>query len=311
MYKYVIKRLIWIIPIILGVTFIVFSIISLTPGDPARLILGSSATEEAVTALRVNMGLEKPMIIRYFDYLMKAITGDFGKSYLTGQPVMNDIFKSWPITITIAFYSTILGSLLAIPLGIFAALRHRGAFDIISTVVSMIIVATPTAAISIILLLVFSLYLKVLPASGIESWKNYVMPVSVLLSFVLTSLMRLVRTTMLDTIKQDYITTIRAKGAPERVVVLRHAFKNVSLMVVTQIGMTFSSMLAGAVLVEQIFGMPGLGSLVLKSIRAKDIPSIMGTTIVLSLVVVFTVLILDIVYAYIDPRIRAKYAGGK
>jgi len=311
LYKYVIKRLIWIIPIILGVTFIVFSIISLTPGDPARLILGSSATEEAVTALRVNMGLEKPMIIRYFDYLMKAITGDFGKSYLTGQPVMNDIFKSWPITITIAFYSTILGSLLAIPLGIFAALRHRGAFDIISTVVSMIIVATPTAAISIILLLVFSLYLKVLPASGIESWKNYVMPVSVLLSFVLTSLMRLVRTTMLDTIKQDYITTIRAKGAPERVVVLRHAFKNVSLMVVTQIGMTFSSMLAGAVLVEQIFGMPGLGSLVLKSIRAKDIPSIMGTTIVLSLVVVFTVLILDIVYAYIDPRIRAKYAGGK
>jgi peptide/nickel transport system permease protein len=311
MHKYVVKRLLWIIPILLGVTLIVFTILSFSPGDPARIMLGMTAPDAAVDALREELGLNNPFFIRYFSYVVRALQGDFGISYATQQPVMNDILRSWPVTIKLAFFSTVLGALIAIPTGIISAIKHRSIFDIFATVASMVLMAMPGAGLALLLLLIFSLWWPILPAGGISSWKNFVLPVFCLLTVVATSLMRLVRTTMLDTLKQDYITTIRAKGAPERVVILRHAFKNISLMIITQIGMSFSGLLAGAVLIEHIFGMPGLGSLLMKAIRGKDVPTVMATTIVLSLVCVVTILLLDMIYAYIDPRIKAKYLGGR
>jgi peptide/nickel transport system permease protein len=310
MYRYVAKRLLWVIPILLGVSFIVFSILSFSPGDPARIMLGSAAPEAAIDALREELGLNQTFFVRYFGYVFSAIRGDFGISYATQQPVMNEIVRAWPVTIRLAIIATVLGAFIAIPLGIIAAMKHRSLFDVFTTVASMVFMAMPGAGLALLLLLIFSLWWPVLPAGGISSWKNYVMPVFCLLTVVATSLMRLVRTTMLDTLRQDYITTVRAKGAPEHIVILRHAFKNISLMIITQIGMSFSALLAGAVLIEQIFGMPGLGSLIIKAIRGKDIPTVMATTIVLSLVCIFTVLLLDIMYAYIDPRIKAKYVGG-
>lgn len=311
MHRYIIKRLILVIPILLGATFIVFTILALTPGDPARLILGSTASEETVNELREEMGLNKPVIVRYVTYVSDAVRGDFGDSYTSRTPVFSEILKKFPVTLKIAAFAMILTVLVGVPLGIFSALRHRKALDVSITVVSMVMMGIPGFWLALILMLIFSLSLSLLPTNGIGTFAHYILPVVTLSIGTIASLTRVVRTTMLDTIKQDYITTARAKGAPEKVVILRHALKNAMLIIVTQVGLTFTALLAGSVLIEQIFGLPGLGSLSLTAIRGKDIPMVMATTIFLTIISTTMILLLDILYAYIDPRIKAKYIKGE
>lgn len=311
MYKYIIKRIILVVPILLGATLIVFTILALTPGDPARLILGSTASEETVNELREDMGLNDPLIVRYVNYVVDAFRGDFGMSYTNRTPVFAEILKKFPVTLKIAAFSMIVSVLFGVPMGIISALKHRKAMDVSITVVSMVLMGMPGFWLALILMLVFSLSLSLLPTNGIGTFAHYILPVLTLSTGTTAALIRIVRTTMLDTIRQDYITTARAKGAPEKVVILRHALKNAMMIIVTQIGLTFTSLLAGSVLIEQIFGLPGLGSLSLMAIRGKDIPMVMATTIFLTLISTTMILLLDILYAYIDPRIKAKYVKGE
>jgi len=308
MYKYIIKRLLITIPILIGVTFIIFSIMALTPGDPGRLILGDNAKPEAIAQLNSDLGFDRPFLVRYVSFLYDAITKfDFGISYRTQKPVFEEIWLRFPNTLALAVMAVLLSSLLGVSLGIISAIKQYSLTDNVLTVAAMFFAAIPIFWFGMMLIYVFSLKLGWLPTSGIGSWKNFLLPTIALACSSAGGLLRLTRSTMLETIRQDYIRTARAKGAPERLVILKHALKNALLPVVTVLGMNFGSLLGGAVVTETVFSIPGLGTHVISAIRWKDIPVVMATTLFLATMFCIIMLVVDILYAYIDPRIRAKY----
>ena len=307
MHKYIAKRLLTLIPIILGVTFIVFSIMALTPGDPGRMILGQNASQEAVDMLNDELGLNKPFLIRYVDYIIGAVQGDFGNSYRTGQPVFDEIFVRLPATVTLAVLAIITSVILGIPLGILSAVKQYSLVDYISTVAAMLMASIPGFWLGLMMILLFSLKLGWLPPSGIGSFAHYIMPTIMLAIPNAAAILRLTRTTMLETIRADYIRTARAKGAPEKTVIWKHALKNALLPVITVVGINFGGLLGGTIIAESVFSIPGLGSLTLTAIRMKDIPQVMATVIFLAALFSIVMMLVDILYAFVDPRLRAMY----
>lgn len=307
MHKYVGRRLILLIPILLGVTFIVFSIMALTPGDPARLILGQNAPQDAVDQLNHELGFDRPFLVRYVNYIKNAVQGDFGKSYRTDRPVFEEIFSRFPTTLKLAISGVMVAIMIGIPLGILSAVKQYSAMDLISTVSAMFMAAIPGFWLALMLILLFSLKLGLLPSNGIGSIKHYIMPTITLSLVSAAGLLRLTRTTMLETIRQDYIRTARSKGAEERIVIWKHALKNALLPVITVVGMNFGALLGGTILIEHVFAMPGLGTLVITAIRMKDVPQVMAAVLFLATLFCVIMLAVDILYAYIDPRIKARY----
>lgn len=308
MYRYILKRLGLLIPILLGVTFIVFTIMSLTPGDPGRLILGQKVPQSAVDQLNHELGFDQPFLIRYANYIGDAVQGDFGKSYRTSRPVFDEIFSRFPTTIKLACLGVLTSVILGIPIGILSAVRQYSALDIISTVLAMLMAAIPSFWLGLMMIIFFSLKLGWLPSNGVGSIAHYVMPTLTLGVPSAASIIRLTRATMLETIRQDYIRTARAKGATEKTVIWKHALKNALLPVITVVGMSFGSLLGGTILIESVFSMPGVGTLMLNAIRMKDIPQVMATVILLAGLFCIIMLIVDILYAYIDPRLKARYS---
>lgn len=307
MYKYVLKRLLLLIPILFGVVFIVFSIMALTPGDPGRIILGNSAKQEDVDALNHQLGYDRPFIVRFFSYVASAVQGDFGTSYRSQKPVFQEIFIRFPPTLILAFYGVLVGAVVGVPLGIVSAIRQYSRLDFNLRLFATLMASMPGFWFGMILILVFSLYLDLLPTFGIGSPRHYILPVLTLAVPGSAMIMRLTRSTMLETIRADYIRTARAKGASERVVIWKHAFKNSMLPVITFVGLSFGSLLGGAILVEKVFGLPGLGLLMLNSITSKDLPVVMACTIFLATLFCLIMLGVDLLYAFIDPRIKAQY----
>lgn len=312
MIKYVIKRLLLMIPVLLGVSFIVFGIMSFTPGDPASAILGTSATKKQIDTLNQELGMNDPFIVRYGHYLGGAVQGDFGTSYRTRKPVFNEIFSRFGITLRLGMLSICLAALIGIPIGVISAVRQYSGMDFISTVLAMFFASVPQFWLAMMFVMLFSLQLGWLPSTftGVITLKHYIMPVVTLAVASAASILRLTRSNMLETIRQDYVRTARAKGASERTVIYKHALRNALLPVITVIGNEFGYLLGGTVLVESIFGIPGLGSLTITSIRSKDIPQTTACILFLAALNVVIILIVDILYAYIDPRIKAKYVGG-
>ena len=308
MSRYILKRLLLLIPILLGVTFIVFTIMSLTPGDPGRLILGQKVPQAAVDQLNHELGFDKPFLIRYVNYIVDAVQGDFGKSYRTSRPVFDEIFSRFPTTLKLALLGVITSVILGIPIGILSAVKQYSALDIISTVAAMLMSAIPSFWLGLMMIIFFSLKLGWLPSNGIGTWAHYVMPTLTLGVPSAASIIRLTRATMLETIRQDYIRTARAKGATEKIVIWKHALKNALLPVITVVGMSFGGLLGGTILIESVFSMPGVGMLMLNAIRMKDIPQVMATVILLAALFCVIMLFVDILYAYIDPRLRARYS---
>ena len=308
MLKYIAKRLLMLIPVILGISFIIFSIMSLTPGDPARLILGENASEEQVHELRIQMGLDNPFVIRYADYIFDAVKGDFGKSYRNGIPVFEEIFSRFPNTIKLAFWGITLSIVIGIPVGIISAVKQYTIIDSLSLVAAMLLTSIPAFWLGLMLILVFSLKLDLLPTTGVDTWKNFVMPSVTLAAGTMATLIRMTRSTMLEVIRQDYIRTAKAKGAGERRIVFKHALRNALLPVVTVIGINFGFQLGGAMIIETVFAMPGLGTLMITSVRMRDTPMVMASVLFVAVAIGITNLAVDILYAYIDPRIRAQYA---
>jgi len=306
--RYILKRLLLLIPILLGVTFIVFTIMSLTPGDPGRLILGQKVPQAAVDQLNHELGFDKPFLIRYVNYIVDAVQGDFGKSYRTSRPVFDEIFSRFPTTLKLALLGVITSVILGIPIGILSAVKQYSALDIISTVAAMLMSAIPSFWLGLMMIIFFSLKLGWLPSNGIGTWAHYVMPTLTLGVPSAASIIRLTRATMLETIRQDYIRTARAKGATEKIVIWKHALKNALLPVITVVGMSFGGLLGGTILIESVFSMPGVGMLMLNAIRMKDIPQVMATVILLAAPFCVIMLFVDILYAYIDPRLRARYS---
>lgn len=311
MNRYILRRLVMMIPVLLGVTLIVFTIMSFTPGDPARLILGQSAPQETVDKLHTEMGLDDPFAVRYLRYMGGVLHGDFGTSYRTQRPVFEEIFTRFPVTLKLAFVSIALVVLIGIPLGILSAVKQYSVLDMICTVTAMLMASVPGFWLGLMMILLFSLNLGWLPSSGVGSPAHYIMPAVALSLPIAAEVLRMTRSTMLETIRQDYIRTARSKGASERTVIWRHALKNALLPVVTVIGSEFGGLLGGTILIESVFALPGLGSLVVNSIRTKDVPQVMAATLFIAFIFCVVLLLVDILYAFIDPRIKARYEQKK
>jgi len=311
MVRYIAKRLMILIPTVLCVVFIIFSIIHLMPSSPGRVILGMYATDEQVEQLNEEMGYNDPLPVQFVRYVANAIQGDFGKSYQSGLPVFDVLMPKFPTTFKLAVFSMLVACLLGIPLGILSAVKQYSPVDTVTTILSLLFTSIPSFFLGILLMLTFASKLDLLPSSGIGTPAHYVLPVLTLALPVAAYLSRLTRTTMLDVMNQDYIITARAKGCPRTRVIFLHALRNALMPVVTQVGMSFATLLGGSIIVEQVFGMLGFGSMILTAIKYKDSPLIIGATVFLAVLFVLIMLAVDLVYALLDPRIAARNYGTK
>jgi len=312
MYRYILKRVLFLIPTVLGVVFIIFLVMSFTPGDPARALLGVSAPQADVDALNHELGYDLPFLQKYFNYIKKMIVDrDFGTSYFTKQSVFNEIWPRYKVTIKLALMGIIISTAIGVPLGILAAVKQYSLMDTIPSILAFFIAAIPSFVLGMLLLFIFALKLNLLPSYGINSFAHYIMPALAISIPPAAQQLRFTKSSMLETIRQDYVRTARAKGAPENIVIWKHALKNALLPVITNIGMSFGVLIAGAVVAEKLFSIPGIGSLIVDRITYKDEPVIIAGTILIAVVFTVVMLIVDLIYAYIDPRIRAKYARTK
>ncbi|MBQ6507462.1 MAG: ABC transporter permease [Clostridia bacterium] len=308
MLKYIAKRLLAMIPVILGVTLIVYLIMSLAPGDPARTILGELATEEQVNELREEMGLNDPIIVQYFRYIWNLLHGDLGRSYQSRIDVSTEIFSRFPNTIKLALAASLFSVILALPLGIIAAVKQNTFFDSFSMFVAIIGISCPTFWFGLILILVFAVNLKWFPVSGqVDNFRGMVLPALTLAFNSMAAMARVTRSSMLEVIRQDYIRTARAKGVSQRNVILQHAVPNAMIPTVTVIGLRIGGLLAGAVICETVFSWPGIGRLLVQSIQSRNTPVVLGCIIIFSICFSLVNLIVDILYAFIDPRIKSQY----
>ena len=304
MLKYISKRIIYLIPVLIGIVFLVFTIMYFSPGDPAKLILGDRAPEEQVAALRHELGLDLPYYQQLFNYIKNAIHGDFGNSYQLRMPVWDIIKLRFPLTLQLTTFTMLIAVLIGVPVGILSALKQYSVIDAFSVIFALLMASIPAFWLGMLLMLLFSLNLGWLPSSGYEGVKWLILP-SITLGFInCATIMRMTRSSMLEVVRQDFIRTARAKGATEKRVVFRHALKNAIIPVITVVGTAFGSSLGGAVVTETVFGLPGMGTQIITAIRQKDNPVVLASVIVIALAFSLVNLIVDILYTYVDPRIR-------
>ena len=307
MHRYIIKRLLMLIPVLLGVAFIIYAIMNVAEGDPVYQVAGPDATEEQLDALREEMGLNGSLLERYFRYIFKLLRGDLGTSYVSKMDVMQLYLQRLPNTLKLASVAMIVAVVISVPLGIVAAVNQNSTKDTVSMILALLGLSMPNFWLGLLLMLLFSLKLGWFPSGGAEGLRSVVLPavtVGVGLAALLT---RTTRSSMLDVLRQDYLRTARAKGVSEKRVVFHHALRNALIPIITIFGVQFSNVLGGSVLAETVFAWPGVGRLVVDAIDQRDIPTVTGALIMTTMLVTVVNLIVDIVYAYVDPRIKAQY----
>ena len=308
MHKYVIKRLVMLIPVIIGVSFLVFFIMAMAPGDTARTILGEDAPIEAVEALREELGLNDPIPIRYLNYMKDLLRGDLGNSYKSGRPVFEEIMSRFPATLELTFWGMLLAVGLSLPIGIISATRQYSFMDNASMIFALVATAIPNFWLGLMLIIVFALNLGVLPSGGNNAgFASLILPVITLATACMANIARTTRSSMLEVIRADYIRTAKAKGVSKNKVINKHALKNALIPVITVIGLQFGQLLGGSVLTETVFAWPGVGTYLVNSIKAKDTPAVLGCVIIFSICFSIVNLAVDLLYAFIDPRIKSKY----
>lgn len=310
MLKYVVKRILMIIPVVLAVSFIVFFIMDFVPSDPAVTVLGDGATEEQLDYYRETHGLNDLLIIRYVRYMEGIVQGDLGTSYAQNRPVWDIFFEKFPNTFKLAVASVVVTVLLSIPLGILAAVKNNTWVDTVCSTFSFVGLAMPNFWLGLLLIMLFSVNLHLLPSTGAVGFKSLILPAITCGTGNMAALTRITRSSMLDVLRQDYLRTARAKGQSEGKIITRHAFKNAQIPVVTQIGIQMSTLLGGAVLTERVFAWPGVGAFLVDSIQKSDFEVVTGFVIMLAIFVSIILLLVDVVYAFLDPRIKAQYSKG-
>lgn len=304
MLTYVVRRLLIAIPTLFGVVTMMFIIVHLLPGDPARVIAGPLATAQEVARIRHSLGLDRPLPAQYVDYLGQVVHGNLGTSVRTGDPVLTDIAVRAPYTLELAIISTVIATVVGVAAGVLAATRHNTWLDVgISSIVVMG-VSMPVYWLGLMLIIVFAIDLHWLPAAGAQSPVGFVLPSITLAVFSVALIARMTRGAMLEVLTEEYVRTARAKGVTRWKVLLKHALRNALLPVITAIGLQFGALLGGAVLTETIFSWPGLGQLLTDSIFARDFPVVQGVVLLFSASFILVNLLVDILYAYVDPRIR-------
>lgn len=306
MIKYVVRRLIQTIPVLIGVTLLVFSLMHLIPGDPADVIAGESAPKELKEQLREKLGLNEPVYVQYGKFLGNIIQGDLGTSIRSNAPVMDEIKIRFWITVELAIYSTILSVFIGLIAGVISAVRQYSILDVVIMIVALFGLSMPNFWLGLMLIKKFAVDLMLVPPSGWGTWQQMILPVITLGTGGAAIVARMTRSSMLEVISQDYIRTARAKGVRDRVVIYKHALRNALIPVVTVVGLEFGSFLGGAVLTETVFAINGMGRLVVEAIRARDFPVVQGTVLIISLLFVLVNLLVDISYRYLNKRIELK-----
>jgi len=332
MTKYIFKRLLMLLPVLLGISIVVFLVIHLIPGDPVTVMLGEKSSPERAELLRKELGLYDPLYVQYFRFLQRALMGDLGKSIRSNDSVLAEIMARFPATVELTFTSLLLATVVGVILGIIAAVRQYSLWDNLGMIIAIFGVSIPVFWLGLMLIILFSVELKWLPATGrlsvgavlsrltglnvldslltlnlkalADALKHLVMPSIALGTIQMAVIARMTRSSMLEVVRQDYIRTARAKGLSERVVIYKHALKNALIPVITVIGLTVGRLLGGAVLTETIFAWPGIGKLAVDSINSRDYPLVQGVVLLIATGFVFVNLIVDIFYAFLDPRIR-------
>ncbi len=305
MFRFLQQRLALAVPTILLTSVVVFLMLHFIPGDPASIYVGENqATPERLADIRKQMGLDRPLYVQYVDYVWNAVQGDFGRSLQSNQPVATEIRDRIPNTFKLAFTAMLIAVVAGVVLGVFAALKHNSWFDTLSMSIALLGVSMPIFWLALLLIIFFSVRLQWLPATSQPGLKGLILPALSLAMLSAATLARLVRSSMLEVLSQEYLTTARAKGLHTRAVILRHALRNALIPIITVMGLQFGSLLSGAVITETIFARPGLGKLVVDSIQNKDFPMVQGTILVLATVYIVMNLLVDASYALIDPRIR-------
>ena len=307
MLRYILKRIILMIPAILATSFIIFFAMNLT-GDPALTLAPENATEEQLNQIREEMGLNDSVVVRYAKYMVGMVRGDLGKSYVTKKDVFQTFMQRLPNTLELAFSAVLVATLVAVPLGVYTAIHQNTWKDTGGMIFALFGVSMPNFWLGLMLIIIFSLNLKWVPSGGKHGWETLILPaVTVGLGFA-ALITRTTRSAMLDVIRQDYITTARAKGVPRKTVIFRHALKNALIPIITVIGMQLSNALTGSVLAETVFSWPGVGRLIVDSIAKRDQPMVTGSIIMCCVLMCVVNLLIDLVYAFFDPRIKAQYA---
>jgi len=306
MLKFIMKRLLIMIPIVIGISFIIFAIMNFTPGDPAVLALGPTATPEELYEWREERDLNDGFMVRYGRFLTNMLQGDLGKSYRTNRMVADEVVERIPATLILATGATLLMVLIGIPIGIISAVKQYSIIDTISVFGALLLTSMPAFWLGLLLMLVFSLHLNLLPATGTDTWQNFILPCITLAAAVMAGLLRMTRSSMLEVIRQDYIRTARAKGAGERRIIFKHALRNALLPIITIVGLNYAGMFGGALITETVFAIPGIGTLLVNSVRMKDTPVVMVCVILIAVIIGMMNLAVDILYVYIDPRLKTQ-----
>ena len=299
------------IPVFIGISFLVFAMLELSPGDPAQIILGMKATPEALDNLRQQMGLNDPFWLRYIRYIGGVLHGSFGSSWRTSLPVLSEIAARIPVTLRVALGAMILTVLIGIPIGIISAVKQYSLTDNLTLCGALLFSSMPAFWFGTLLVLLFALRLSWLPATGSDSINSYILPWITLAASNAASLVRMTRSSMLEVIRADYIKMARAKGASERQVILRHALRNALLPIITIVGMNFAGLMGGTVVIEQVFTLTGLGTLAINSVRALDVPMVLGEVLFIAMLTSIINLFVDVLYVYIDPRLKSQYVKTK
>ena len=304
MLSYIAKRLFQTIFVLLGISLITFVLLQVVPGDPVALMLDKRADAETIARVKHEMGLDLPYYIQYLNFLKGAIHLDFGTSYFTKEVVFSALMRSFGVTVKLACMAFVFAAVLGIPTGIFAAVKRGKGIDTVVMILSIIGVSAPAFWVAIILQIVFGLKLDWLPISGFDTIESYILPSIALGARYAGNMARITRTSMLEVLHQDYIRTARSKGVKRSVMILKHALKNAMIPIVTLVGTDFGYMLTGSMLIEMVFSIPGIGKLAVDAMSNRDLPLLEGTVMYIAFVFVVVNLLVDISYAFLDPRIR-------
>ncbi len=308
MHRYVCKRLLMLIPVLLCVAFVIYAIMDVADGDPVYSVAGPDATEEELDALREEMGLNGSLIERYFRYIGGMLRGDLGTSYVSKRDVMETYLQRLPNTLKLAAVTMVVAVGISIPLGIIAAVNQNSIKDTVSMILALLGLSMPNFWLGLLLIITFSLKLGWFPPGGYEEgFRSIILPAFTIGAGLAALMTRTTRSSMLDVIRQDYLRMARAKGVSERKVIRKHALRNALIPIITVFGVQFSNVLGGSVLAETVFSWPGVGRLVVDAIDQRDIPTVTGALVMTTMLVTIVNLLVDLVYAYVDPRIKAQY----
>ncbi len=309
MWRYIVKRLLWLIVITFCVAILIFVIMWFVPGDPAQIMLGSGVTAQDLADMRAKLGLDRPFLVQLGEYLWNLLRLDFGTSYVYKVPVMDEFALRLPRTLLLGMISIVLNVIIGIPLGITAA-RHRNGFrDKGLLVVAMVFISVPQFFLAQMLVVLFAVELGWLPPLGIGTWQHWILPIFSSALAGIAQIARQTRSAVLETIRADFVTTARAKGLAERKVIYKHMLPNALIPVVSDLGMQLSFVVSGSVIIESVFSFPGIGLYMLNGINGRDYPVIRGCVLLLAVFSAVVILLVDLLYAYLDPRIKAQYVN--